>query len=206
MSDDEKKSLVRERLLSYADQPEKIYTYGDYLTWPDDERYEIIDGKVYDMSAAPLRIHQEILGELFVQFSNYLKGKPCKVYIAPFDVRIPEGDESEEEVKNVVHPDLSVFCDHGKLDEKGSKDAPDLVVEIVSPSTLKKDLSVKKALYERSGVQQYWLVYPSEKAVLVYELDERDSYTKMESYGKEDTVKIGLFNDFTIELKTVFED
>lgn len=120
--------------------------------------------------SASLRRHQEISLELARQFANYLKGRPCRVYIAPFDVRILESSESDSEVKNVVQPDLSVICDGNKLDKRGCKDAPDLVIEVISPSTLKKDLLIKKALYEKAVVGEY---YPSEMAVLAILLMRR---------------------------------
>ena len=133
-------------------------SYADYQTWPDDERYEIIDGIVYAMNA-PLRVHQEILLEMARQFANYLKGKPCKVYIAPFDVRFTDRAKNEDEIFDVVQPDLSVICDHDKLDDKGCLGSPDLVVEILSPSSASYDNIKKRALYEKYGVKEFWLVH-----------------------------------------------
>jgi Uma2 family endonuclease len=89
----------------------KRYTYADYLTWPEDERVELVDGQVYAMTPAPNRIHQEILGRAFNAFSNFLKGRRCQVYIAPFDVRLPKGNEQDDQTDTVVQPDLSVICD-----------------------------------------------------------------------------------------------
>lgn len=211
MANGDKKDVIRERPLpqGYSTNsvfPKQCYTYADYLTWDDEKRYEIIGGKVYDMSPAPLRRHQGILGALFVEFANYLKGKDCKVYIAPFDVRIPEIEEhDDEEISNVVQPDLSVYCDKDKLDERGSKGRPDLVIEVISPSTLKKDMTVKKALYEKAGVREYWLVYPSEEVILVHILNQQGQYEEMKSYSKEDSIHVRIFEDFSIELKAIFE-
>jgi Uma2 family endonuclease len=108
--------------------PEKKFNYSDYLNWPDDQRWEIFEGTPC-LLAPPFRIHQEIAGELFRQISNYLVGKPCKVYSAPFGVRLPKGTEANEaEIETVVEPDIAVICDQSKLDARGCKGAPDLIV------------------------------------------------------------------------------
>jgi Uma2 family endonuclease len=117
------------------DRNRKDYTYGDYLAWPEGERWEIIEG-VPQMMAAPSRVHQEILTELLTQFSTYLRGKPCRVYPAPFGVRLPVGNEKDLDIPTVVEPDISIVCDQSKLDDQGCKGAPDLVVEIISPSSV----------------------------------------------------------------------
>ena len=122
---------------------EERFTYGDYLTWDDGERWELIDGVPYNMSPAPTVRHQAISRELSTEFALYLRGKPCQLFAAPFEVRLPEVDESDELVETVVQPDLSIICDKSKLDEAGCRGAPDLIVEILSPSTAHKDLKVK---------------------------------------------------------------
>ena len=110
------------------------WTYTDYLTWPEGERWELINGVAYNMSPAPSRRHQELSGELFRQIANHLKGKQCKVYDAPFDVRLSTaGNESDNYIDTVVQPDIVVVCDPSKLDERGCKGAPDIVIEISSP-------------------------------------------------------------------------
>lgn len=125
-------------------KPEYEFTYGDYYKWDDGKRCELIYGVAYDMTPAPLRTHQEISGYIFYMFYDYLKGKDCKVYEAPFDVRLPEGDEAADDVPTVVQPDILVVCDKSKLDRRGMRGAPDLAVEILSEHTLKKDMTVKK--------------------------------------------------------------
>jgi Uma2 family endonuclease len=207
----EKKSeMVREQplrdddSLPFSKHRQGSYTYGDYVTWPDDYRYEIIDGTAYAMTPAPMRVHQDILLSIATEFSNYLKGKTCKAYIAPFDVRIPKDRVSDNDTKTVVQPDLSVICDPNKLDDKGCNGSPDLVVEVISPSSLKRDIAEKRALYERVGVREYWVVYPNEQVVLVYYSDEDGTYNKFETYGIEDKIKVSIFDDFTVPLKTVF--
>lgn len=203
MVNDKEKS-VREKASVYFNPSHENYTYCNYLEWDDNSRCEIIDGKVYEMSAAPSRKHQDILLSLAAEFYTYLKGKSCKVYIAPFDVRLPEGGETDENVRNVVQPDLSVFCDENKLDNKGAKGSPDLIIEVISPSTLKKDLTIKKALYERMGVREYWIVYPMEEVIVVYCLNVQGNFGEIETFDKDSSLKVGIFDDFTINLSTIF--
>ena len=139
---------------------EQHYTYGDYRQWPEDERWELIDGVAYSMGG-PTITHQEISGELFIQLKNYLKGKPCKVYSAPLDVFFPRlKEQREDDVDTVVQPDILVLCDNEKGRERGVWGAPDLVVEILSPSTSRKDQHEKFDLYQRSGVKEYWVIEP----------------------------------------------
>lgn len=147
------------------------HTYADYLGWPEDERYELIDGVAYAMTPAPGRRHQEITGELFRQIADALEGHPCRVYVAPFDVRLPRGSEADDQVDTVVQPDLSVICDQSKLDERGCRGAPDWVIEVISPSTASHDQVKKRDVYERAGVPELWLVHPGDGIVSVYGLD-----------------------------------
>ncbi|MCI5133225.1 MAG: Uma2 family endonuclease, partial [Candidatus Electrothrix sp. EH2] len=129
--------------MSLAMKHERHMTYADYLTFPLDEHWEILEGVPYAMSPAPSRIRQRVSGRLFRQLDAFLEQKDCEVYYAPFDVRLPAGEETEEEVTTVVQPDLVVVCDPDKLDEKGCLGAPDLVIEIISPSTASMD-NIKK--------------------------------------------------------------
>ena len=119
--------------------PAERFTYRDYRMWPEDERWELIEGLAWPMRAAPLRLHQKLSGRLFRLLGNFLAGRGREVYAAPFDVLLPEGDEPDEEVDTVVEPDIAVFCDPTKLTREGARGAPDLIVEILSPSTSKKD-------------------------------------------------------------------
>ncbi|GAB6171437.1 Uma2 family endonuclease [Paradesulfitobacterium aromaticivorans] len=185
-------------------QSDKKYTYADYLTWPDDERWEIIDGIPY-MQAAPAPIHQEILMELSKQIAIYLTGKPCKVYPAPFCVRLPQDDENDEqEVKNVVEPDISIICDKSKIDDRGCNGAPDMIIEIISPSSTKKDRVIKFNKYEKAGVKEYWIVEPDQKLVSVFLLQHHERFNRPEMYTDEDDIKVSLFPDLTINLSAVF--
>jgi Uma2 family endonuclease len=151
----------------------ELHTYADLLTWPEDIRYELIDGVAYLMSPAPSRVHQEVVGELFRQIANALAGTPCRPYVAPFDVRLPRGDEPDSAVDTVVQPDLLVVCDPSKLDQRGMRGAPDWVIEVLSPATAGHDQTVKLAAYERAGVRELWLVHPTDLVVTVYAHDGR---------------------------------
>lgn len=145
-----------------------LYTYADYLRWPEGARFELIEGVAYAMAPAPLRLHQKVLLQLARQVADALEATPCEVYIAPFDVRLPKSDEADEWVTTVVQPDLSVICDASKLDERGCRGAPDWIVEVVSPSSASMDQVRKRAIYERAGVREYWLVQPLERTLTVY--------------------------------------
>ena len=183
---------------------EQMFTYQDYLTWPTNERWELLNGKPYNMTPAPSRRHQEISGQLHTLFNNYLKGKTCRVYAAPFDVRLPQPQESDEQTSTVVQPDIVVVCDKTKLDHQGCKGSPDLVVEITSPSTFQKDLKEKLILYERVGVLEYWLIYPESNTICVFHLTLEGKYSRPEVYTEQDSIVVGIFGDLTIELPEVF--
>ncbi|MFH1962008.1 MAG: Uma2 family endonuclease [bacterium] len=185
---------------------EERFTYGDYLQWTDEQRWELIDGAAYDMSPAPSRRHQVVVGELYRQISTYLLDKPCQVYVAPFDVRLPEADESDEETGTVVQPDIVVICDKNKLDDKGCKGSPDIVIEILSPYTAKKDFVTKYHLYERHKVKQYWIFDPVTEEVSIFKLNNNDKYGEPEDYKKEDTIKVDIFKDLEIDLRTIFRE
>ncbi len=181
------------------------YTYSDYLSWHEDERFELIDGVPFSMTPSPPRKHQEISGELFRQFANYLIDKKCRIYAAPFDVRIPEGDkDNDEDITNVVQPDLTIVCDEKKLDERGCKGSPDLIVEIISKGTFKKDMGQKLSLYEKVGVKEYWVVYPKDETVMVFRLVDEQGYGEPDIYNKKDCIRPSLFPDLLVEMERVF--
>lgn len=184
-------------------EKESLYTFADCLTW--EEHAEIIDGNIV-MMAPPSRIHQEISGELFRQLANYLEGKKCRVYAAPFAVRLFEKDsDTPQDVRTVVEPDLSVVCDRSKLDEHGCKGAPDLVIEILSPSTRRHDRLVKLRLYQRAGVREYWIVDPETRSVMVFLLE--NGFLRLhEDYGREDVAKVSVLEGCFVELAKVFAE
>ncbi len=182
------------------------FTYGDYANWPEDERWELIEGYAYNMSPAPSRRHQQISRDLGVQIVNFLADKSCEVYFAPFDVRLPEADEPDEDIETVVQPDMVVVCDKSKLDEKGCRGAPDLIIEILSPFTAPKDMKIKLALYEKHGVKEYWVVHPIDNIVMVFKLGKNKKYGKPEVYTEEDKIKTTILDGLEIELKKVFQE
>ena len=160
------------------------HTYGDYLTWPEDVRYELIDGVAYLMAPAPTLDHQDIVGEVFLQLANALADKPCRAYVSPVDVRLPKADEADEAIDTVVQPDVLVVCDAAKTDRRGIRGAPDLAVEVLSPSTASHDQVRKLRVYERAGVREYWLVHPIDRVLTIYRLDQG-------RYGKPDVCELG---------------
>ena len=183
----------------------KRYTYADYLTWFDDKRRELINGFINFM-AGPLRKHQEASGILFNKIFNLLKNKKCKIYSAPFDVRLPINGETEDgEIYNVVQPDLVVVCDPNKLDDKGCIGAPDLIVEILSPSTSKTDLKDKYQLYEKSGVKEYWIAYPDLKNINAFILNKKNKYELAGMYVEGDKISPSMFPELEIDITEVFE-
>jgi len=186
---------------------EEVFTYSDYASWPDDRRYEIISGQAYSMAPAPGERHQGVSGELFTEFSVYLRGKKCKVYHAPFDVAFPEEGETFETATNVVQPDITIICDKDKIIPRGCSGAPDLVAEILSPSSASSDMKDKRRLYQRFGVKEYWIVDPLHKTVQIYKLDEQGKYGFPETYGENDKIKVSMFNDeLEISLSIVFAE
>jgi Uma2 family endonuclease len=190
--------------MPHAKKIKKTYTYRDYLTWDDDVRVELIDGVVYDMTPAPVRKHQELLMSLALSFGNFLKNKKCRVYPAPFDVRLPSEGEGPDNASTVVQPDISIICDRAKLDEKGCVGAPDLVVEILSPATAAKDMREKLSLYERNGVREYWIIHPAEETLMVFLPGKDGKYSKPRVYSKQDTVSVGILRGLRIRLAEVF--
>jgi Uma2 family endonuclease len=188
--------------------PQKQYTYADYLTWLDDKRCELINGFVNMMSAPKIK-HQEISmnlsGALFIIIKKN-KGK-CKIYSAPFDVRLPKNGEKDDNlIYTVVQPDICIICDPSKLeDERGCLGAPDFIAEIQSASTAKYDLHEKFMLYETVGVREYWVVFPYEKSIIQFILQPDGKYDKGTLYetGK---VPIHIFDGIEIDLKDIYNE
>ena len=179
------------------------YTLADCLGWEEGTRGEIIDGEAV-MMAPPSTAHQLISMELARQLATFLEGRKCRVLPAPFAVRLFEraGDKPED-VQTVVEPDLSVVCDSAKLDKYGCRGAPDLVVEVLSPSTQRHDRLVKLDLYQRAGVREYWIVSPDEQTVQVLLL-RGGLLLPHELYGPEDIAKVNVLEGCFVELSKVF--
>ena len=182
----------------------KVYTYYDYLNFPNDEFVEIIDGKIFAMSPAPSRIHQELIMEISAELRNYIKSNKgqCKVYPAPFDVVLINENENENDSKNIVQPDISVICDKNKLNDKGCFGSPDVFVKIVSKFNPGNDYVKKLYLYEKYKVKEYWIVNPMKKNILVYTLTE-SGYNQPDLYTFNDKIKVNIFNNLEIDFNGI---
>ncbi len=188
----------------------KPYTFADYLTWIDDKRRELINGIIYEMTPAPSVKHQRLAGKLFNIVTNFLtrNKKKCEIFFAPFDVRLPADEKAKknEDIYTVVQPDICVICDSSKLDKHGCLGAPDLIIEIISPATAQRDLHEKFHLYEQSGVREYWIVFPNDQILTVYELQTNGKYDDGITYSYKNKVKVRIFDDLEIDLQEIFEE
>jgi len=187
-----------------------VYSYADYLTWQFEETVELIKGKIMAMSPAPNAEHQRISWQLSGFLFNFFNYKDCRAYAAPFDVRLYDRKKSlvaNREIYSVVQPDLCVICDKSKIDVKGCLGAPDWIIEILSRGNSQKDLQLKYALYQESGVKEYWLVFPYEQAVHQFVLDEQsEKYQLLNMYANADIAVPALFPNCRIDLSEVFEN
>ena len=181
-----------------AIKQDQKYTFADYDSWPEGERWEIIEGIPYAMTA-PSRLHQKIVLKLGNQIDQYLEGKTCEIYPAPFNVRLPVENEADELIETTVEPDLSIICDPDKLDDKGCRGAPDWIIEVLSPSTTLRDMNTKRDLYQQQGVKEYWIVHPLERWVMLYTLDETGNYAKPLVVGMDEATPVNLFADLAVD-------
>jgi len=184
------------------------YTYADYLTWMDDKRRELIDGFVHLMSA-PLRIHARLSFKLSKRIDHLIEKRKgnCHIYYAPFDVRLPlNGSKEDGQIYDVVQPDICVICDLTKLDDRGCVGAPDLIVEVLSPTTLKYDWNYKFNLYEKAGVREYWIVDPKAKTVAAFILQTDGKYDNGTVYECNQKAPVFIFEGMEIELNDLFEE
>ena len=186
------------------------YTYADYLTWRFEQSVELIKGKIFKMSPAPSEKHQRVSLEFLRYFLSHIKrDSPCRIYTAPFDVRLldkKKSSKANQEVYTVVQPDICVICDKTKLDEKGCIGAPDLIVEILSPGNSKKEMKTKYALYEEAGVLEYWIVFPSEHVLQQFVLNEQGKYALKNSFTEDEVFNAHIFPDLQIDLAEIFEE
>lgn len=180
-----------------------LYTYADYLTWTIEERLELIKGKIFPMSAPNLN-HQIIARDLFGPLYNFLKDQHCQPFIAPFDVRLPRKSKQDKDVITVVQPDLCVVCDESKLDHRGCIGAPDLVVEILSPTNSKKELKNKYEVYEESGVQEYWVIYPGQRTIHIFRLNSDGVFISLRPLTEEDVLETPVLPGFRLEVAEIF--
>ena len=196
--DDESYSKVEEPDSSIT------YTYADYLQWKFEERLELFRGKVFKLSA-PNTKHQDISRNILVPIALFLKKKPCKVFAAPFDVRLPvKNKKKDDEVTTVVQPDICVICDETKIDSRGCCGAPDLMVEILSPGNSKKEIRLKYELYEEASVKEYWIVNPVEENIVVFILNEERKFCGLKMYASSDTIESLAVSGLKINLNEIF--
>lgn len=176
---------------------EQFYTSEDYWNLPESERAELIGGKLIAMSPPSFK-HQKLISELTQTLGQYIKahGGNCEVIPAPFAVNL------DAEGKDWVEPDISVICDKSKLTERGCNGAPDLVIEIVSPSSRKMDYSTKNALYSNAGVREYWIVDPEKERTTVYHYEE-DAAPALYAFDHEATV--GIYGDLAIVISELLK-
>ena len=193
--DNEKDLTVKEAIPAYN----KRYTYSDYITWDDDQRWELLDGIPYLMSSPSTR-HQAISSEIHGQLWHFLKGKPCDVFSAPFDVRL-NADGADD---TVVQPDIVVICNNSIITKNGCSGAPDLVIEILSPSTSQRDKLVKYRKYQQAGVREYWIIDPESNILQAGVLNNGSYITSV--YGAEDKAPVYVLDNFEIDLAEVFAE
>nr|WP_027003866.1 Uma2 family endonuclease [Hugenholtzia roseola] len=185
------------------------YTYADYLTWRFEQSVELIKGKIFKMSPAPSVRHQRISSRLHTEIGYFFKKHACDLFSAPFDVRLWDKKKSlkaNKDIYTVVQPDICIICDKSKLDERGCIGAPDLIIEILSPGNSKKEMRTKYALYEESGVKEYWVVFPSEHVLQQYVLNENEKYELKSSFVEDEIFNAHIFPNLQIDLSEIFEE
>jgi Uma2 family endonuclease len=185
----------------------KQYSYADYITWKFAERVELFKGWIMKMAPSPSEIHQSTNTFLFGTLFNFFNTTKCKLYTAPFDVRLLDSKSAKkknnEDIFTVVQPDLMVVCDLKKIDKQGIIGAPDLIVEITSPGNAKKELKYKFELYELNGVLEYWVVNPTEKNIMVYAL-QQNKFELHKIYFDDDVCKSVIFKGLQFDVNKVF--
>jgi Uma2 family endonuclease len=184
-------------VISQVKKHQACYTVADYMSWPDDERLELIAGRIFDMSPAPSIKHQSITGEFYSQLKQKLKGKSCIPFIAPVDVVLSAND--------VVQPDVLVVCDSGKITEKNIQGPPDLIVEVLSPRTALKDMREKKLLYERSGVREYVIIDPLEEYVQRFWLQNDGHFGASDILGPPEVLALRSLPEVELPLWEIFD-
>jgi len=199
MKDKGSKNRLEEPIAEYGP-----YSYADYLSWDLEEMVEIIKGRLFKMHAAPKRIHQKVSLYIASELFQFLKGKTCEVYEAPFDVRLPKKSTRNEDIFTVVQPDICVICDPGKLDEAGCLGPPDLIIEILSKGNNKKEVLYKYEVYLESGVKEYWIIHPEEQTLLIYSLQD-GKYVPSRLFTSGETVHSNAIEGFSLDLGLLFE-
>jgi Uma2 family endonuclease len=192
--------------------PQGTYTYADYLGWQFDQMVELIRGKVFPMSPAPSMRHQAVSRNLLLSIGPAFRGSPCKVFSAPFDVRLldrAKSQRADRDIFTVVQPDLCVVCDRAKLDERGCLGAPDWIIEILSPGrNAARDLTIKHELYQENGVAEYWIVFPNDRLIQQFTLNQAGAYRLAYVWGGDDLAPARpiLFPELVLPLEDIFAD
>jgi Uma2 family endonuclease len=187
----------------------KTYSYADYLTWQFSETVGLVKGKIMLMSPAPNVNHQRISVRLSSTIYPFFKLKRCDVFVAPFDVRLYDRKKSilaNKDIHTVLQPDLCVICNPDLLDKQGCNGAPDWIIEILFKGNSKREMQIKYQLYQESGVQEYWLVYPEQQAIHQFVLDDKACYQLKRMAAADDIVTPFLFPDLAVDLTEVFEN
>ena len=184
--------------MSIALELDKYYTYADYMTWDSGERYELVAGIPYMMSA-PSIMHQRVVGKIFNQISNYLAGKSCEAFVAPVDVRL-NPDEADD---IVVQPDILVVCDKNKIEKQAIKGAPDLVIEVVSPATKNYDSMLKLSYYMRAGVRECWLIDTERFYVRVFVNNGDETETLFVYNWDAEAIPVSFIEGLTVDMRQV---
>ena len=199
--------MVKEKIINLSQlDPSGVYSYLDYLSWQFEQRVELIKGRLFPM-AAPSRKHQDILLFLGSTFLQTVGKKSCRVYVAPFDVRLYDNQKpvkQNQDFNTVVQPDVCIVCDLEKLDDKGCFGAPDLMVEILSPGNSKKEMRTKLRLYEENAVKEYWIVDFDHEQVFQFILNEVGLYNPPIIYVSDEVLICALFPDLKIDLEGLF--
>ena len=218
MATDDKKKLKkypeREESPDKLEEPAIVYgstlnrySYADYLTWLDDKTREIINGVVKLMPFSVTSTHAELSAKILCKLMIHIekrKGR-CKVYHAPFDVRLPKnGETADDKIYTILQPDVCVVCDLSKLDEKGCLGAPDLVVEVQSPSTARYDLTKKFHVYEEAGVREYWVVFSKKVLITVFHLQENGKFDEGTVFKINNKVTSRVLEGLEIDMEKLF--
>ncbi|GIO24482.1 Uma2 family endonuclease [Oceanobacillus sp. J11TS1] len=192
--------------MSTPEKNQKLMTFKEYATWTEGDKCEVLNGEIISMAPSPLPEHQSVSMQLSIEFGSYLRDKECNVFAAPIDVFLFEDYQKnwiDEHVRNWVIPDLIIICDENKIKKNKIIGCPDLVVEIISPSTAKIDRMDKLLAYSRAGVKEYWIVDPSNQLVEVYLL-EKGKLQLHNVYTRDDSISVHIFKELRIDLKNIF--
>ena len=179
------------------------YSYANYLRWEFEERLELIKGKIFKM-AAPTTLHQRVTGRIHGELYHFLKKQKCEVLVSPFDVRFPNTSTADQDVFTVLQPDVCIVCDAAKLEPRGCLGAPDIVIEVLSPSTSKKDMVNKFNVYEQHKVKEYWIVEPTKKCILKYILNASGLFIGDQPYRISDQLTSCILPGFSLSIKEIF--